>query len=147
MRTQVRSGLARSRSMGLRGAIALSALALMLLHSPGAAAQDNARPQAAAGGDELEVTMHIIVDPNAKLPDEVVRRIPLPVRKSTEPSSAAAGNDRGAPTATDGRKRARETDRESAARAQERVEQGAEQREAAPPLHGPEVRARGRFID
>jgi hypothetical protein len=34
--------------------------------------------------DDLDVTMQIIVDPDAKLPDEVVRRIPLPTRKSAE---------------------------------------------------------------
>ena len=39
--------------------------------------------------DDLDVTMQIIVDPDAKLPDEVVRRIPLPARKSADPSSAA----------------------------------------------------------
>ena len=28
--------------------------------------------------DDLDVTMHVIVDPDAKVPDEIVRRIPLP---------------------------------------------------------------------
>jgi len=29
-------------------------------------------------GDDLDVTMRVIVDPNAKVPDEIVRRIQLP---------------------------------------------------------------------
>jgi hypothetical protein len=29
-------------------------------------------------GDDLDVTMHVIVDPNAKVPDQIVRKIPLP---------------------------------------------------------------------
>jgi hypothetical protein len=49
--------------------------------------------------DDLDVTMQIIVDPDAKLPDEIVRRIPLPERKSPPPANAnaesqATGNDR-----------------------------------------------------
>ena len=28
--------------------------------------------------DDLDVTMHVIVDPDAKVPDEIARRIPLP---------------------------------------------------------------------
>ena len=34
-------------------------------------------------GDDLDVTMRVIVDPNAKVPDEIVRKIPLP--KPTQP--------------------------------------------------------------
>ncbi len=36
------------------------------------------------------MTMQIIVDPDAKLPDEVVRRIPLPERKSADSSATNA---------------------------------------------------------
>ena len=35
--------------------------------------------------DDLDVTMHVIVDPDAKVPDEIVRRIPLP--KPAQPAS------------------------------------------------------------
>jgi hypothetical protein len=42
---------------------------------------------AAPSRDDLDVTMQIIVDPDAKLPDEIVRRIPLPERKSTPPAA------------------------------------------------------------
>lgn len=36
-------------------------------------------------GDDLDVTMRVIVDPNAKVPDEIVRKIPLP--KPTTPAT------------------------------------------------------------
>ncbi len=35
--------------------------------------------------DDLDVTMHVIVDPDAKVPDEIVRRIPLP--KPAQPAT------------------------------------------------------------
>jgi len=37
--------------------------------------------------DDLDVTMHVIVDPDAKVPDEIVRRIPLP--KPAQPATGA----------------------------------------------------------
>jgi len=40
----------------------------------------------ASNRDDLDVTMHVIVDPDAKVPDEIVRRIPLP-----KPALPAAG--------------------------------------------------------
>src|SRR5688572_26998119 len=42
-------------------------------------------PAAPSGGD-LDVTMRVIVDPDAKVPDEIVRRIPLP--KPTPPATS-----------------------------------------------------------
>jgi hypothetical protein len=41
--------------------------------------------------DDLDVTMHVIVDPDAKVPDEIVRRIPLP-----RPAQPAIGKPKGA---------------------------------------------------
>jgi len=41
--------------------------------------------------DDLDVTMHVIVDPDAKVPDEIVRRIPLP-----RPAQPATGKPKGA---------------------------------------------------
>jgi len=38
--------------------------------------------------DDLDVTMRVIVDPNAKVPDEIVHRIPLP--KPAQPASGTA---------------------------------------------------------
>jgi len=37
--------------------------------------------------DDLDVTMHVIVDPDAKVPDEIVRRIQLP--KPAQPAPGA----------------------------------------------------------
>src|SRR5262245_63027035 len=50
--------------------------------------------------DDLDVTMRVIVDPDAKVPDEIVRRIPLP--KPPQPSNAPAqdsgkSDDKGKP--------------------------------------------------
>jgi type IV secretory pathway VirB10-like protein len=83
--------------------------------------------------DDLDVTMQIIVDPNAKLPDEVVRRIPLPasraqVDRSTGPSEPKPD------VAEKGRERAeeaRELGREASERAKERAREAQEQREEA----------------
>jgi len=36
-------------------------------------------------GDDLDVTMRVIVDPNAKVPDEIMRKIPLP--KPVQPAA------------------------------------------------------------
>ena len=41
----------------------------------------------ASNRDDLDVTMHVIVDPDAKVPDEIVRRIPLP--KPAQPATGA----------------------------------------------------------
>ena len=89
--------------------------------------------------DDLDVTMQIIVDPDAKLPDEVVRRIPLPTRKSAaqpsgapsgqtgKPENAGSGNDKNQDRGHEGR----EHGRENAEAAKERAREAAEQREAA----------------
>ena len=43
----------------------------------------------AGNRDDLDVTMHVIVDPDAKVPDEIVRRIQLP-----KPAQAAPAKDK-----------------------------------------------------
>src|SRR5678815_2219065 len=49
-----------------------------------------------ANGDDLDVTMRVIVDPNAKVPDEIVRRIQLP--KPAQPATPSEKpNDKGKP--------------------------------------------------
>jgi hypothetical protein len=89
--------------------------------------------------DDLDVTMQIIVDPDAKLPDEVVRRIPLPERKPAD-QSASQSNDGGAgdkstkDTAADSKERAREAKelgRELGQSAKEKAQEAREQREQA----------------
>jgi hypothetical protein len=87
--------------------------------------------------DDLDVTMQIIVDPDAKLPDEVVRRIPLPERKANPPQ-ADPGNKTAKPDAAaeaaENNERAREAKdvgREMGQNARERATEAAEQREEA----------------
>jgi hypothetical protein len=100
--------------------------------------------QKPAKPDDLDVTMQIIVDPNAKLPDEVVRRIPLPASRASE-NNPARPNDRKSndsqpsdirpePAAGKGQERAqeaRELGSEAAQRAHERAREAQEQREDA----------------
>jgi hypothetical protein len=89
--------------------------------------------------DDLDVTMQIIVDPDAKLPDEVVRRIPLPARKPAEPSKQSPADKADSKTAkpdvaAEGQDRARdakELGRDMADSAKQRAKEAAEQREQA----------------
>ena len=43
--------------------------------------------------DDLDVTMHVIVDPDAKVPDEIVRRIQLPKPGQSAPAEDKKGTD------------------------------------------------------
>lgn len=103
------------------------ALAFACCFSLSAVAQEkSAKP------DDLDVTMQIIVDPNAKLPDEVVRRIPLPaprasVDKATRPGDAKTDESKARERANE----ARELGREAAERAKERAREAADAREDA----------------
>ena len=87
--------------------------------------------------DDLDVTMQIIVDPDAKLPDEVVRRIPLPERKPADTSAQSpvdAGDKSTRDTAAENKERAREAKelgRELGQSAKEQAQEAAEQREQA----------------
>jgi type IV secretory pathway VirB10-like protein len=85
--------------------------------------------------DDLDVTMQIIVDPNAKLPDEVVRRIPVPTSRTMAPAISARNSSE--PAAEPAKKEkerdkaAREQGREAADSARERAHDAAQQREEA----------------
>jgi hypothetical protein len=85
--------------------------------------------------DDLDVTMQIIVDPHAKLPDEVVRKIPLPARKTAPESPPNASKEPAKPdAAAKGQERASEAKqlgREMSEQAKERAQDAAEQREQA----------------
>lgn len=100
------------------------ATALVLAGSRASAAED----KPAARRDDLDVTMQIIVDPDAKLPDEVVRRIALPPRKESVPSSqSSAESNKGQERAQE----ARGQGREISEAAREKNNEAAEQREQA----------------
>jgi hypothetical protein len=94
-------------------------------------------PQTGPKRDDLDVTMQIIVDPDAKLPDEVVRHIPLPERKSAAQSaqSTAGGGDKSTKDpAAESKERAREAKelgRELGQSAKEKAQDAKEQREQA----------------
>lgn len=116
-------------------ALASSLLALSLAMNC-AHAQQADRP--GSKRDDLDVTMQIIVDPDAKLPDEVVRRIPLPERKpadqSASQSNLGAGDKSTKDTAAESKERAREAKelgRELGQSAKEKAQEAAEQREQA----------------
>ena len=133
----VNNGLsAPQRPVIMRAAVASVAFLLLCLFAETAAAQE--QPQGKR--DDLDVTMQIIVDPDAKLPDEVVRRIPLPTRKAAEsPPPGTTGSQAGKPEGAGGGRdkeqdrgnEAREQGRETSEAAKERAREAAEQREAA----------------
>jgi hypothetical protein len=137
MTFSVNNGLsAPHRTVIMRAAVA--AVAFLLLCSLASSVEAQEQPQEKR--DDLDVTMQIIVDPDAKLPDEVVRRIPLPTRKSAEsPPSGASRGESGKPEDAGGGKdtdqdhgnEAREQGRETSEAAKERAREAAEQREAA----------------
>ena len=90
-----------------------------------------AQEQPASARDDLDVTMQIIVDPDAKLPDEVVRKIPLPARAT---SAKSQSGQKPADAAAKGQARAaaaRELDSNLSERAQERGQDASQQREQA----------------
>ncbi|MFC4313470.1 hypothetical protein ACFPN2_30620 [Steroidobacter flavus] len=103
----------------------------MLAHGALAQQQSDSKPESKQGQDDLDVTMQIIVDPDAKLPDEVVRRIPLPERKSAESSGAAADKKAAKAAAAESKQAAREAKELAKEASQAAKEEAAEQREAA----------------
>ena len=100
-------------------------LVLLCLTAASAMAQDKPAPKP----DDLDVTMQIITDPDAKLPDEAIRHIPLPPRKpaAAPQSNATETTDKGQQRASE----SKELGREASERAKERAKESAEQREQA----------------
>jgi hypothetical protein len=104
----------------------------LLTHGALAQQQSDSKPESKQRQDDLDVTMQIIVDPDAKLPDEVVRRIPLPERKSAESAAAANADKKAAKAAaTESKQAAREAKELAKEASQAAKEEAAEQREAA----------------
>lgn len=144
MTTIANSGLSvLRRTVMMRAGVGAAALLLLCLFAETAAAQQQEKRR------DLDVTMQIIVDPDAKLPDEVVRRIPLPARKSADPSAAAAGgpSDKSGKPETgpdkDRDSEANEHGKETSEAAQERAREAADQREAARRAKAEERREHG----
>jgi hypothetical protein len=81
----------------MRRARRLSFALLLALVIPAAFAQS----PPARNRDDLDVTMHVIVDPDAKVPDEIVRRIPLPKPAQPAPGGSKNTTESGKPAAKD----------------------------------------------
>lgn len=70
--------------------------------------------------DDLDVTMHVIVDPDAKVPDEIVRRIPLP--KPAQPATGVTSQP-GKSRASDSHDKGREFGEQVSEDAKQRSEE------------------------
>ena len=123
------SALSRLPLASCTGIIATLA---MLAFACSARAADAEKP-AAPSNDDLDVTMQVIADPNAKLPDEVIRRIPLPPRKANAPAPTKQRDQANEPASRTeaGNREAQEVGREISERAKERTQEAADQREQA----------------
>ncbi len=97
--------------------------------------------------EDLDVTMRVIVDPDAKVPDEIVRRIPLPKPGETS-APAEKKSDKPADTGAPGQQRAaeaREQGREFGQQVSEQAKQRSEEaRRNADPPRGPPAEPPGR---
>ena len=81
--------------------------------------------------DDLDVTMHVIVDPDSKVPDEIVRRIQLPKpgqaapaegKKSTDEKKAEPGAN-GQGRSSEAREQGREFGQQVSEEAKQRAEE------------------------
>jgi hypothetical protein len=120
----------------MNACVRIVALTLVGCYSLSAVAQNTSEKGNTGKRDDLDVTMQIIVDPNAKLPDEVVRRIPLPTARSpaTTPGAPAKGPEAKPDAAAKGSERAqeaRELGKDAADSARERAREAQQQREEA----------------
>jgi type IV secretory pathway VirB10-like protein len=113
----------------------------LLAHGALAQQQSESKPKPAQGQDDLDVTMQIIVDPDAKLPDDVVRRIPLPERKpveSTKPNADKKADKAAAAEARDTAREAKDLAKQEAAEQREQARRArAEERERNHPPKNP----------
>jgi hypothetical protein len=122
------SPAAASPTMARRASFALAIALIVIGECAFAQAEPNAKR------DDLDVTMQIIVDPDAKLPDEVVRRIALPPRKAAEQPAQGRREPDKPDAASKGQERAQEAQelgREASENARERTQEAAELREQA----------------
>jgi actin-related protein len=112
----------------------------LLAHGALAQQQTESKPESKSkqGQDDLDVTMQIIVDPDAKLPDEVVRRIPLPERKPAPTSVDKKASNEAAAEAKQNASEAKELGKKEAAEQREQARRArAEERERNHPPGNP----------
>lgn len=117
-----------SRTMARSASFALAVALFVIAECAFAQSNSNAKR------DDLDVTMQIIVDPDAKLPDEVVRRIALPPRKAADPPQPGNSQPGKQDDASKNQERAKEGQQlghEAAENAKERNQEAAELREQA----------------
>jgi hypothetical protein len=122
------NGLPGSARTVMMTCVAMVALAALWPAAPALAQQSPPRR------DDLDVTMQILVDPAAKTPDEVVRRIPLPAQKGAESKPAEQKDQQKSDAADKGQERAREAQelgREMSDNAKDKSKDATEQREEA----------------
>jgi len=107
---------------------------LALMVSVVSAQAPPARPR-----DDLDVTMRVIVDPNAKVPDEIVHRIQLP--KPAQPASGTAPKSepgaKGKDHAPDAHQQGREFGQQTAEEARQHAEDARKNKENKPKPRGP----------
>ena len=127
---------------GMMRAARLLVLALLLGSMATAVFSQSPPPRSR---DDLDVTMHVIVDPDAKVPDEIVRRIQLPKpsqaapaedKKSTgeKPEPGAKGQERAAEAREQGREFGQQVSEEAKQRSEEaRRNQGKPPEKPNPP--------------
>ena len=99
--------------------------------------------------DDLDVTMRVIVDPNAKVPDEIVRKIPLPKPgqptgppakdkdKANESGKPADAGAQGQQRATEARDQGREFGEQVSDQAKQRSEEARRNKDPPAPPRGP----------
>jgi hypothetical protein len=100
-------------------------LAATCLFASAAFAEDAAQAGNKAD-EELDVTMRVIADPDAKVPDEIVRHIPLPSAQPAKrgpPAKSTPPGQEKKEAASEARERSRELGQDTAERARERAEE------------------------
>jgi len=115
----------------MRRARRLYIASLLALITPAVFAQS----PPARNRDDLDVTMHVIVDPDAKVPDEIVRRIPLPKPAQPAPGATSTSTtESDKPKGPDGK--GRDFGQQVSEDARQRSEEARNNKKAKPPPPG-----------
>jgi hypothetical protein len=132
----------------MRRARRLYFAAVLALFVPAAFAQS----PPAGNRDDLDVTMHVIVDPDAKVPDEIVRRIQLPKPgqivpakdKKDDTGKPADPGAQGRERAAEARDQGRDFGQEVSEEAKQRSEEARRNQNPKPDKPNPPPRPPGR---